>query len=94
MDKIDELLTKMFEEKKKKGIVTIEGFEPDVIVSVLCYRVYENPSFGYRRYIDDAEWSMLECSEDFRRTFVDCVICDIKMHMLSKGMNPSDYWEV
>lgn len=94
MDKIDELLTKMLEEKKKKGIVTIEGFEPDVIVGVLCYSVYENPSFVYRRYIDDTEWSMLEYSEDFRHTFVDCVISDIKMHMLSKGMNPSDYWEV
>lgn len=94
MDKIDELLTKMFREKKKKGIVTIEVFEPDVIMAVLYYKVYENPSFGYRRYIDDTEWHMLECSEDFRRTFVDCVICDIKMRMLAMNMNPSDYWEV
>ena len=94
MDKIDELLEKMFREKKKKGIVTIEGFEPDVMVSVLYYKVYEKPSFGYRRYIDDTEWSMLECSEDFRHTFVNGVICDIKMRMLAMGMNPSDYWEV
>ena len=94
MDKIDELLEKMFEEKKKKGIVIIEGLGQDEIVPVLYYKVYENPSFGYRRYIDDTELSMFEFSEDFRRTFVDLVISDIKIHMLSKGMNPSDYWEV
>lgn len=94
MNKIGELLTKMFEEKKKKGIVIIEGSEQYAIVPVLYYNVYENPGFVYRRYIDDAEWSMLEFSEDFRRTFVDCVICDIKMRMLAMDMNPSDYWEV
>ena len=94
MDKIGELLTKMFEEKKKKGTVTIEVFESDVIVGLLRYKVYENPGFVYRRYIDDTEWYMLECSEDFRHTFVNGVICDIKRYMLLKGMNPSDYWEV
>ena len=94
MDKIAKLLAKMFEERKKKGIAAIEVFEPDVIIGVLRYNVYENPGFGYRRYIDNTEWAMLECSEDFRNTFVDCVICDIKMRMLAMGMNPSDYWEV